>query len=404
MITTTWSSNALYQMCHSVRRPASVERRENFRVTKVHVGKSRRHGHSATVSASSFSPNSCRTAIVGGGVSGLSTALALVRTANFDPSNVHIFESRPEISATQSSPLSTRLGAGGAALNLSGGAAVLISDYGLPVAERSALVDTVVARTPTGRRLFSIDVKTALRKIQQGSSAPFPIHTIMRTDLLSLLSGAVRALGVHIHRGTNFRVAGVSNLEQRRPCLRFQDGTESDPFDIVVGADGVRSVIRPALVGTEAAASYTGFRVSWALCPQGMASGHLVDGELVQCFGDGGYVLHYQAGPPKERCEMLAFATRQPEKTAENPAYDPTTEIRQSFKERLVSCRMPQTLVDVFENATDFIDTGVYAHKPTPRWFDQNSCVLVGDSGKCYTHMTTMREMKLQRKTKELYD
>lgn len=373
--------NVRHKVHHSVRRPALFKRHVTPAVTNFRVDKSRWPHSAVTASASSFNPSSCRVAIVGGGVSGLSTALALVRTAKFSPSNIHIFESRPEFSTTQSSPSSPRLGAGGAALNLSGGAAVLISEYNLPITERSVLVDSVVARTTAGRRLFSIDVKNALRKLGRPSATPFQMHTIMRTDLLSVLTDAVRALGVNIHRGTTFRVTGITDLAERHPRLYFQDGALSEAYDLVIGADGVRSAVRQALVGEEASASYTGFRCTWALCPRGMASGHLADGQFAQWFGDGGYLLHYQAGPPKERCEILVLSSRQPERAAENPAFDPTTEIRQSLENRLVSSRMPQTVLDVFDNAVDFIDTGVYAHKPTSRWFSKDSCVLVGDSG-----------------------
>lgn len=373
--------NVRHRVHQSVRRPALFKRRVSPGVTNFRVDQSRWPHSTVTASASSFNPSSCRVAIVGGGVSGLSTALALVRTAKFSPSNIHIFESRSEISATQSSPASPRIGAGGAALNLSGGAAVLISEYDLPITERSVLVDYVVARTTAGRRLFSLDVKTALRKLGQPSSTLFQMHTIMRTDLLSVLNDAVKALGVNIHRGTSFRVTGITDLAERRPSLCFQDGTHSEAYDLVIGADGVRSAIRQALVGEEAPASYTGFRCTWALCPPGKTSGHLMDGQLAQWFGDGGYLLHYQAGPPKERSEILVFSSRQPERTAENPSFDPSTEIRQSFEKRLVSSRMPQTILDVFDNAVDFIDTGVYAHKPTSRWSLKDTCVLVGDSG-----------------------
>lgn len=59
--------------------------------------------------------------------------------------------------------------------------------------------------------------------------------------------------------------------------LRFQDGSEAGPFDVVVGADGIKGAVREALrtgkgAGTTRGSSdaiYSGLRVQFGVAPGG---------------------------------------------------------------------------------------------------------------------------------------
>lgn len=330
-----------------------------------------------------------RIAIVGAGIAGLSTALALIHTAHVNPRHIHLFDSRSDLTSTTSA---SRLAGAGAALNLSGGASILINDYNIQLSRNSTKVSSIIARAVSGDQLFSVNVEKILKNGNPSSSnCDSSLHTIMRSHLMEQLRDAVLHAGATINLGEDFRVDNVviPSSPSERPLLEFQNGTRSATYDLVVGADGVRSSIRRALVGVEASASYTGFKVAWALRPPGSPSNTLPSGTMHQWFGNGGYILHYQAGPVNQECEILALSTRESKRAGENTAYVHENDIKGQFRNGLLACDMPQSVLDVFDGAVEFIETGVYSHKPTPKWFAHDSCVLVGDSGMSYRIMFT---------------
>jgi len=184
-------------------------------------------------------PASCRIAIVGGGLAGLAAANAL-RTFGMQP---EVFETAPA------------LGEIGAAVNASPQAvkalqAIGVGDKIAAVAYASPGIYT--RNMQTGEYLEFNDRKKAAAKY----GAPY--YSFHRADLLDALASGLDHGAIHLgHR--------LIGLEERsdRVVLAFANGARVET-EIVIGADGVRSVIRQALYG-EDHPTYTGQMVWRAL-------------------------------------------------------------------------------------------------------------------------------------------
>src|SRR5690348_4833512 len=181
----------------------------------------------------------CKIAIVGGGLAGLAAANALKTFAV----TAEIFEAAPA------------LGEIGAAVNASPQAikALRASGVGEKVAAVAYSSPGMYTRNmQTGEFLeFSDRIKNAAR-----FGAPY--SSFHRADLLDALAGGIDESSIHLgHR--------LSGLEERsdRIVLAFADGAQVEA-DMVIGADGVRSVVRRALYGDDNP-TYTGQMVWRAL-------------------------------------------------------------------------------------------------------------------------------------------
>ena len=181
----------------------------------------------------------CRMAIVGGGLAGVATARAL-QTFGI---KAELFETAPA------------LGEIGAAVNVSPQANKALQAIG--VGDQVAAVGTTspgiyTRNMQTGEFLeFNDRLKTAARY-----GAPY--YTFHRADLLDALASGLDTSGIHLgHR--------LTGLEERSDSimLAFANGTEVEA-EFVIGADGVRSVVRRALYG-EDNPTYTGQMVWRAL-------------------------------------------------------------------------------------------------------------------------------------------
>ena len=181
----------------------------------------------------------CRMAIVGGGLAGVAAARAL-QTFGI---KAELFETAPA------------LGEIGAAVNVSPQANKALQAIG--VGDQVAAVGTAspgiyTRNMQTGEFLeFNDRLKAAARY-----GAPY--YTFHRADLLDALASGLDTSGIHLgHR--------LTGLEERSDSimLAFANGTEVEA-EFVIGADGVRSVIRRALYG-EDNPTYTGQMVWRAL-------------------------------------------------------------------------------------------------------------------------------------------
>jgi salicylate hydroxylase len=180
-----------------------------------------------------MSPHRC--IVIGGGIGGLAAALALLR----EGVDVQVFEQ------------AAAFGEAGAGLTLSRGAIRCCVHLGLEAPLRHHLtpaVDFAYLHYHTGARLPAPPVQP-----RRPGEEPHDGH-IYRPDLHAILADAVRAFGA-------WRVVPAKKLAgvEQGPhgvYARFADGS-SAAGDVLIGADGARSVVRWAVFG-DGAPEFTG--------------------------------------------------------------------------------------------------------------------------------------------------
>jgi len=168
--------------------------------------------------------------IVGGGIGGLTAAIALARRG-FAPT---VIERAPRIAEV--------------------GAGVQVSPNGFAVLRALGLGDALGAVSVPSEAVALIDGPSG-RPIARMDLAGRDYHMVHRAALIDLLAGAAREAGATLRLGE--RVTGAEDGAECR--LSLGDRTEQHPF--VVGADGLNSVLRGALNGADSP-FFTG-QVAW---------------------------------------------------------------------------------------------------------------------------------------------
>ncbi|MGA1836887.1 FAD-dependent monooxygenase [Herbiconiux sp. 11R-BC] len=165
--------------------------------------------------------------IIGGGIGGLAAALALNRGGH----SVTLAEQAAEF------------GEVGAGLQLGPNATRILRDWGLldAVESEGVVVDTLVARDALdGRVLTSMPVAGSFVEHYR---APYVV--IHRTDLHRILLAACRAAGIVLLTGT--RISAVEPATDGATVIA-EDGRRQS-YPVVIGAEGLRSASRDAIVG-----------------------------------------------------------------------------------------------------------------------------------------------------------
>lgn len=201
-----------------------------------------------------------RVAIAGGGLGGLSAALFLLRAGVRD---VRVFEQQPALQEI------------GAGIQIAPNAARLLQRLGLSLEDAVAFeVPWEFRRWEDGRVLFAHSFDAA----RYGA----PYLAVHRADLLRTLADAVPDGVISLGR----HVAGVEG-----DSLRFDDGS-SEAFDVVVGADGIHSVVRAFVVGDESP-EFTGLAAYRALVPAAEAPAFARRPVCSIWLGPGRHFVHY---------------------------------------------------------------------------------------------------------------
>jgi salicylate hydroxylase len=216
-------------------------------------------------------PANCRIAIVGGGLAGLAAAQAL-KTLGM---TAEVFETAPALGEI--------------------GAAVNISPQAFKALRGAGVGDQVAAVGTTSPGIYTRNMQTGEflefnDRFKSAERYGAPYYTFHRADLLDALAKSLDPSAVHLgHRLTGLSERGDSTV------LDFANGAKVQA-DIVIGADGVRSVVRQSLYGDDNP-SYTGQMVWRALL-----KGSDVPEEILQPTGRIQWV-----GPG---CHLLAYYIR----------------------------------------------------------------------------------------------
>ncbi len=212
--------------------------------------------------------------ISGGGIGGLSAALSLARQG-FE---VKVFEQAPE------------LGEIGAGIQLSPNCTRVLFDVGLEDALRA------VSCHPQGGQMRAWRTGRVLAETSLGDSAErafgFPYLHIHRADLIGVLAQAETA-NEGIDLRTNSKVTGFAQDGEGVVLKVLRQGAEeTHRADVLVGADGIRSVVRDGLFGPESPA-FTG-NLAWrALVPAGRLPQGMIRPMATVWWGPGKHFVHY---------------------------------------------------------------------------------------------------------------
>lgn len=227
-----------------------------------------------------------RIAIVGGGIGGLTLAIALRQRGVF----ADVYEQAAALSEI--------------------GAAVALSANATRELGRLGMLDKLdaVSVEPTeliyrnwrdGRRVAAHEVRDGGAYRDRFGAPYYGIH---RADLQRVLGDALGGTGLHLgHRLTTLEERGATML------LSFSNGHEAEA-DLVVGADGVRSLVRAFVTEHQdhAGATYSGTSAFRGIVPSA-ALPSLPDPEAIQFWmGPNAHLLHYAIGPGASHVNYFA--------------------------------------------------------------------------------------------------
>lgn len=208
--------------------------------------------------------------VAGGGIGGLTAALCLAKRG----SEVHVFEQ------------AAAFGAVGAGIQLSPNCTRVLHDLGLERELRA------VAFLPEGTQFRDWRSGEVIAEAPLGTDAVqrygSPYYHVHRADLMQVLAGAAsRSPTIRLHTGVR-----IEGFRQHAAGVEVRGAGVDFSGDLLVGADGIHSVVRAGLWGAEQP-SFTG-NVAWrALVPADRLPDGLVRPVATAWWGPGRHFVHY---------------------------------------------------------------------------------------------------------------
>lgn len=288
--------------------------------------------------------------IVGGGIGGIATALCLL-DAGFE---VELYERSAAL---------TEIGAG-----------IQISPNGVKVLQRLGLMPALdqIAFRPeaiemrhglSGARVFAIPMRDeAVRRY----GAPY--YHVHRADLMNALGDALRTRApnaIHLGKDTKSFAQTASGVE-----LTFADGTRA-AGDVLIGADGIHSVVRTKLFG-EARARFTG-NVAWrVVVPASKLAKDLVPPTACVWVGPGRHAVTYYL----RRGELINFVG-----VVERDGWQKESWTERGEKSDLVSdyAGWAKPITALIDQATECYRWALFDRDALARWSD-GRVTLLGDA------------------------
>ncbi|MFE7462400.1 MULTISPECIES: FAD-dependent oxidoreductase [unclassified Streptomyces] len=197
--------------------------------------------------------------VVGAGIGGLTTAIALRRTG-FD---VEVFERAPEL----------RAAGFGLSVMSNATAALATLDIDLGLEKRGRVMETYHVKDRKGRLIREFPFPEITRRIG------VPCVCISRADLLAALLDQIGDVPIRLNAAAEgFEVAGD------RARVLLADGSSAEA-DLLVGADGFNSAVRRQLAGPDEPAHDSGY-IAWLGITE-YRHPRFAPGSVVHLWGDG---------------------------------------------------------------------------------------------------------------------
>lgn len=265
--------------------------------------------------------------------------------------DVHVFEQADRLK---------ELGAG---IGLSPNALNVLRALGVEddVRMRGSAPEAIVGRDWTcGTELFRIQLKDVVES--RFGAANVQIH---RGDLLKILAANIPQSQIHL----NSRCVAVSSSEYGA-VVSFSDGRR-EPFDIVVGCDGIRSTVRANTHGPELP-QFTGNMCWRALVDVDQLPPELVPPRVTNWIGPGGHVVTYYV---RGGTLVNVVAVRQTPDWIEESWSIPaeTGDLVAAFP------KVHRDLRTLLERAGECFKWGLFDRDPLPRW-TTHRVTLLGDA------------------------
>lgn len=287
-----------------------------------------------------------KVAIIGGGIGGTATACAMLGKG-FD---VTIFEQAPVF------------GEVGAGVQITPNAVKAIMGLGLEdkLFKAAFYPRAVTGRHwQSGRQNFRIDLGDEFRAHYQA-----PFTHIHRADLLEIFTSSLPA---DICR-FNMRCTGVVQTEGGARA-EFADGSHFDA-DLIIGADGVRSVVRQSVFGA-GDLRWTGHQCYRALVPTGGVVDHVAPESAFWMGPKAHVVTYYVKGG---QAVNIVAVTEAAEWVAESWS------TRASRDEMLKDFQgWHPDLQKLFAEVTEVYNWGLFDRDPMERW-SEGAITLLGDA------------------------
>ncbi|MEQ1781985.1 MAG: FAD-dependent monooxygenase [Hyphomonadaceae bacterium] len=285
--------------------------------------------------------------IAGGGIGGLSAAIALCKVGF-------------EVEVVERAPALLEVGAG---LQLSPNATKALAALGVleAVAAVSSAPETLEMRIGrTGQKVFSIPIA---KEARNRYGAPY-LHT-HRADLIEILARAAKHAGAQIRLG-----ARVSAYVHDDASLRVGLDTGAIlPCDLLVGADGVRSTVRRQMLGEEAP-RFTG-AVAWRMTVPADVAPDLPPSAIVWA-GPGKHAVTYRL----RRGALINFVGVVETRDWRSESWDQTgdpIELAKEFGD------WAGPIPDIIASASQCFVWALFDRDPLSRWSDDR-VTLLGDA------------------------
>ena len=223
-------------------------------------------------------------AIIGGGIGGLTAALALSQNSH----DITVFERSAGI---------REIGAG---VQISPNAGRLLHSLGLGAAYSEVSVNphrVVLRRWEDDSIIRATDLDESFLSQHQ-----VPLANVARNELVEIIGDAVAAR-TNVTMKFSTHVVAVEPGDSSSVVL-FSDGS-SQSFDVVIGADGIHSVVRPCVGGIDKP-RFSGSAAYRALVPRGAVEDLPID--VTNRMGPDRHVVSYFIGRNRSHLNLVCIS------------------------------------------------------------------------------------------------